>query len=120
MSERERIDAIAVETVALSEDGVRLILRLRETTGRKLALSVPVSCLNALLWAMPRPAPMGARHALDSWSMAPAENGSDIVLTLRTPECLAVSFTLKPWQVQSMATIASFGTLHDVPPKSIH
>ncbi|HUN42415.1 MAG TPA: hypothetical protein VMU81_19150 [Acetobacteraceae bacterium] len=120
MSERSRIDATEVDSVVLSDDGTRLVLLLRDATGQKFALSVPVTCLNTLLRAMPRPAPMGARHALDAWSMDPAENGSGMVLTLRTPEGLAVSFTIKPWQVQGMATVATFGAPHDVPPRSIH
>jgi hypothetical protein len=69
---------------------------------------------------MPRSAPMGARHSLDEWSMTPAENGRDMVLTLRTPEGLAVSFTIKPWQVQGMATVATFGRSGETPPKSVH
>jgi hypothetical protein len=33
-------------------------------------------------------------------------NGQHLVLTLRTP---AASFAMKPWQVQGMATIATYG-----------
>jgi hypothetical protein len=36
-------------------------------------------------------------------------NGQDLVLTLRTPEGQAVSFAMKPWQVEGMATIATYG-----------
>ena len=120
MTEHSRIDATELDGVRLSPDGTRLILLVRDAAGQKVSLSVPVTCLNTMLRAMPQPAPMGARHALDAWSMAPAENGRDMVLTLRTPEGLAVSFTIKPWQVQGMATVATFGVPQDVPPKSIH
>lgn len=119
MSERNRIDATELDGVRLSPDGSRLILLLRDTAGQKVSLSLPVTSLNALLRAMPRAAPMGARHSLDAWSMAPVENGRDMILTLRTPEGLAVSFTIKPWQVQGMATVATFGQSDAPPPKSI-
>jgi hypothetical protein len=32
--------------------------------------------------------------------IVPAENGRDMILTLCTPQGLAVSFTVKPWQVE--------------------
>jgi hypothetical protein len=38
------------------------------------------------------------------------DNGQDLVLTLRTPEGQSVSFAMKPWQVEGMATIATYGT----------
>ena len=121
MNDRNRIDATELDGVRMSPDGSRLILLLRDaTTGQKVSLSLPVSCLNAVLMAMPRTAAMGARHALDTWSMDPAENGRDMILTLRTPEGLAVSFTIKPWQVQSMATVATFGQSGETPPRTIH
>lgn len=120
MNDRSRIDASELDGAQLSSDGSRLILRLRDAAGQKVSLSLPMTCLNAMLAAMPRSAPMGARHSLDAWSMAPAENGQDMILTLRTPEGLAVSFTIKPWQVQGMATVATFGRSGDAPPKTIH
>jgi hypothetical protein len=121
MSDRNsRIDATELDGVRLSSDGSRLILLLRDARGEKVSLSLPVNCLNAVLTATPRCAPMGERHSLDTWSMEPAENGRDMILTLRTPEGLAVSFAIKPWQVQGMATIATFGQPSETPPKSIH
>jgi hypothetical protein len=120
MNDRSRIDATEVDGVRLSSDGSRLILLLRDAAGQKVSLSMPVRCLNTVLTAMPRSAAMGEQHSLDTWSMAPAENGRDMILTLRTPEGLAVSFAIKPWQIQGMATIATFGQSGEAPPKSIH
>jgi hypothetical protein len=120
MNDRNRIDATEFDGVRLSSDGSRLILLVRDATGEKVSLSLPVTCLNAVLTAMPGTAAMGQRHSLDKWSMAPAENGRDMILTLRTPEGLAVSFTIKPWQVQGMATVATFGQTGETPPRSIH
>jgi hypothetical protein len=120
MNDRSRIDATELDSARLSSDGSRLILLLRDATGRKVSLSLPVTCLNAVLTAMPQSMPMGQRHSLDTWSMGPAENGRDMILTLRTPEGLAVSFAIKRWQVQGMATIATFGQPSETPPKSIH
>jgi hypothetical protein len=120
MNDRTRIDATELDGVRLSSDGSRLILLLRDTAGQKVSLSLPVTCLNTVLTAMPRSAAMGARHSLDAWTMAPAENGRDMILTLRTPEGLAVSFTIKPWQVQGMATVATFGQSGETPPRTVH
>ncbi len=120
MNDRNRIDATDLDGVRLSPDGSRLILLLRDAAGRKVAVSVPVTCLNTVLTAMPRSAAMGVRHSLDAWSMIPAENGRDMILTLRTPDGLAVSFTIKPWQIQGMATMARFGQSDNPPPRSIH
>jgi hypothetical protein len=120
MNDRGRIDATGLDGVRLSPDGSRLILLLRDATGQKVSLSLPVTCLNAVLTAMPRSAAMGALHSLDTWSIAPAENGRDMILTLRTPEGLAISFAIKPWQVQGMATVATFGQSSETPPRSIH
>jgi hypothetical protein len=39
---------------------------------------------------------------------------------LRTPEGAAISFTLKPWQVEGMATIANYGNAQRPLPKTLH
>jgi hypothetical protein len=43
-----------------------------------------------------------------------------MILTLRTPEGMAISFTVKPWQVQGMATVATYGSTREPPNRSIH
>ncbi|MGD0109823.1 MAG: hypothetical protein ABSC06_38240 [Rhodopila sp.] len=47
-------------------------------------------------------------------------NGQDLVLTLRTPEGQAVSFAMKPWQVEGMATIATYGNSGRRSEKTLH
>ena len=59
-------------------------------------------------------------HPLDSWSMDPVGNGQDLVLTLRTPEGQAVSFAIKSWQVEGMATIATYGNSQQAPARTVH
>jgi hypothetical protein len=49
-----------------------------------------------------------------------AGNGQELVLTLRTPEGIAVSFTTKPWQLEGMATIATYGNAGPLPVKTVH
>jgi hypothetical protein len=63
-----------------------------------------------MLNALPRSPDVDTIHALDSWSMDRLNNGEDLVLTLRTPEGQSVSFAMKPWQVEGMATIATYGS----------
>ena len=78
-------------------------------SGQTVSFSFPACWLNTMLNAVPdRPRP-DTVHPLDSWSMDRVGNGQDLVLTLRTPEGQAVSFAMKPWQVEGMATIATYG-----------
>ena len=120
MTDRSRIDTAELDGVRLSPDGSRLILLLRDTAGQKVSLSLPTHCLNTVLTAAPQSAEAGTVHAVDTWSMALAENGRDMILTLRTPEGMAISFTVKPWQVQGMATVATYGSTREPANRSIH
>ena len=64
---------------------------------------------------------MGVQFGLAVDVDAPlAENGRDMILTLRTPEGMAISFTVKPWQVQGMATVATYGSTREPANRSIH
>jgi hypothetical protein len=120
LAENVRIDADQLSEVRLSADGSRVLLALLDDTGRKVTLSLPTNCLNAVLAAVPRRADPGVVHRLDSWSMGVADNGQDLLLTLRTPEGVAISFTLKHWQVEGMATIATYGGSPRSQPKTVH
>jgi hypothetical protein len=115
-----KIDADELTEIRLSADGARVLMSLLDTEGRKVSLSLPASCLNAVMSVAPRHAEPGAIHKLDSWNMGAVENGQDLLLTLRTPEGLAISFTLKPWQVEGMATIATYGNAQRSLPKTMH
>jgi hypothetical protein len=115
-----KIDANQVTGVRLSDNGTRILLTLLDDTGQKISLSLPATCLNAVLSVAPSHAEPGAVHKLDTWNMGVAESGQDLLLTLRTPEGLAISFTLKPWQVEGMATIATYGSSHRTQQKTLH
>lgn len=120
MADKVKIDADQLTEVRLSADGVRVLLALLDGTGQKVSVSLPANCLNALVSAVPRQMDPGVVHKLDSWSMSTAENGHDLLLTLRTPEGVAISFTLKPWQIEGMATIATYGNSQRTQPKILH
>jgi hypothetical protein len=120
LPERVRIDATELTEAQLSADGTRVILTMLDDAGRRISLSLPANCLNAVLSAAPRNAELGDVHRLDSWTMRAADGGRDLLLTLRTPEGAAISFTLKPWQVEGMATIATYGNRHRTQPKVVH
>ena len=62
----------------------------------------------------------GTIYTLDTWTMGTTENRQDLLLTLRTPEGLTISFIIKPWQVEGMATIATYGSSNRPFPKSVH
>jgi beta-galactosidase/beta-glucuronidase len=114
------IDAAELTEVRLSTDRTRLSLTLRDAAGRSVSLSLPTKCLNAMLTAVPQRLETGTLHALDSWSMDPAGHGEDMVLTLRTAEGLAISFAAKSWQVEGMATIATYGRGNIISPRLMH
>ena len=120
MTDRVKIDATELVDVRLSADRTRLLLRLRDQAGQSVRLSLPTACLNAMMTAMPQQVDTGTVHSLDTWTMGAGENGEDLVLTLRTPQGLAISFTAKPFQVEAMATIATYGRGHPTTTKSIH
>jgi len=69
---------------------------------------------------MPRQIESGTVHTLDSWSMDRTRNRQDVILTLRTAGGLAISFATKRWQVEGMATIATYGNQASMPVKTIH
>ena len=120
MADRVNIDTEQLTDVLVSADGTRLHLTMLDQAGQKVFLSLPTNCLNTVVTAMPGRADPGTIHKLDSWSMGVADNGQDLLLTLRTPEGMAISFTLKPWQVEGMATIATYGSSQRPLPKTMH
>jgi hypothetical protein len=114
------IDATELIGVRISSDGKRLRLRVRDQSGQISSFSLPTCWLNAMLNALPRSTGPDKVHPLDSWSMDRIGNGKDLILTLRTPEGQAVSFAMKPWQVEGMATIATYGIQGQTPDRTIH
>ena len=113
-----RIDASAIIDARLSQDGQQVQLRVRDAQGQIITLSLPAACLNAVLAALPRRVEPGSVHPLDTWSMAPIEDG--FLLTLSTPEGQSVAFTTSPHQVQGMATIATYGRSGERRHKTLH
>jgi hypothetical protein len=120
LADKDRIDASELTEARLSADGTRLHLTLYDQAGKKVPLSLPTCCMNTLITALPGHPDPGSVHRLDSWTMGTSENGQDLLLTLRTPEGTAISFTLKPWQVEGIATIATYGGLSRPMPKIVH
>jgi hypothetical protein len=120
LADRVRIDATELLDVRLSSDRTRVVLKLRDQGGQSVSLSLPTACLNTVMTAMPQQIDAGTVHPLDTWTMQPGENDQVLVLTLRTPQGLAISFTTKPGQVEAMATIATYGRTLPRAAKTIH
>lgn len=108
MSQPPDVDATELISVRVSPDGCRLKIRVRDGAGRISTIALPTYWLNQVLNALPTPAE-AAIYPLDTWSMDRPGQGQDLLLTLRTPEGRAVTFAVKPWQVEGMATIATYG-----------
>ena len=83
-AEQRRIEATELVAVRRSQDGTRLVLVMRDADGANVSLSLPCACLNAVLASVPQQVDSGTVHQLDAWSLAPSDNGRDLVLTLRT------------------------------------
>ena len=120
VSDRSKIEATGLVDVRRSQDGALLHIRLLDAAGQTISLSLPTDCLNAVLTAMPQRVESDAVHPLDTWTMAAAENGQDLVLTLHAPDGRTVSFATKPYQVQGMATIATYGIADRPATKRLH
>jgi hypothetical protein len=101
------IDATELLDARTSSDGKHLQLRLRDQSGQAMTFSLPARWLNTMLNAVPTSSGTETVHPLDSWNMDRIGNSEDLILTRRTPEDQAVSFAMKPWQVEGMATIAT-------------
>jgi hypothetical protein len=104
-----RIDATEVSQVDITDDGLRLSLRLRDREGQHASVSLPIGCLNTLLTAVPRSASdlvasHDAIHLLDGWSLDRTDDG--LLLTLRLPDGAHITFAVKPWQIAAMASLA--------------
>jgi hypothetical protein len=120
VSERSRVDAAELDSVRLSPDGTRLILLLRDAAGQKVSLSLPRTCAGAVLTAAPQPTEAGIPHQVDAWTMCLADNGQDMILTFCTPEGMVMSFIIKSWQAQAMATVATYGAGRNSARRSVH
>ena len=120
MTGRVRIDATKLLDVRLSSDRTRLVLRILDDAGQHVWVSLPTDCLNTVLTALPHQVETGTVYALDTWTMGPGASDQDLVLTLRTPQGLAISFTTKPFQVEAMATVATHGRVSSSAAKTVH
>jgi len=118
--DRTQIDAAELLAIRLSSDGSSLNLVLRDTGGGSVALSLPAAWMSTVLASVPQQVDSGPVHRLDSWSVAPSRDGQELVLTLRTAEGRAVAFATRPWQIQGMATIASYSGVAGAAPKLRH
>jgi hypothetical protein len=119
MTQQPDIDATELISVRISPDGRRLKIRVRDGTGRTSTVALPTNWLNQILNALPRPG-VAEVYPLDTWSMDRPRDGQDLLLTLRTPEGRAVTFAVKPWQLEGMATIATYGCTGGVAKGTIH
>jgi hypothetical protein len=119
MTDRSRIDA-ELDGVRLSSDGARLILLVHDATGQKVSLSLPRSCVSAVMATASQPAEAGTVHTVETWNMSSAQNGRDMVLTFCTSEGIVMSFTIKSWQAQGMASVATYGSTRDSSNRTVH
>jgi hypothetical protein len=120
MTDPRDIEATELDSVLVSADGRRLRLRVRDQAGRTVCFWLPANWLNSILKALPQSSDYDVIHTLDSWSMDRTPNGQELVLTLRTPQGQAVSFAIKPWQVEGMATIATYSNAAGTAERTLH
>lgn len=114
------IEAMELASVHISLDGRRVRLRVRDQSGRTVRFTLPANWLSSMVNALPRSGGDGVVHPLDSWRLERTPTGQDLVLTLQTPEGKAVSFAMKRWQVEGMATIATYGNVAGTTQQTLH
>ena len=114
------IEAMELASVHIPLDGRRVRLRVRDQSGRTVRFTLPANWLSSMVNALPD-------LAATVWcirSIAGGLNGrltgQDLVLTLQTPEAKAVSFAMKRWQVEGMATIATYGNVAGTTQQTLH
>jgi hypothetical protein len=83
-------------------------------------LHAPGKLVDSILKTLPRSDTNGAVHPLDSWSFDRTPNGQDLVLTLQTWQGKAVSFAIKRWHVEGMATIATYDNAAESTQQTVH
>lgn len=113
------IDAVELISVAPMEDGSRLRLRVRVRNGGVQSVAMPAKWLADIVNAVPHPVLDGTALPLASWTMEMAGDG-DLLLTLRTPEGHAFSFTVKHWQAQEIGSLALYGHLDAKKKDALH
>jgi hypothetical protein len=119
MTEPPDIDAAELISVRLMHGDGRIRLQMRDQNGHPRTVAIPAQWLDAIVSASPAPPCGGEARPLASWSLD-RTNGDDLLLTLRTPEGQAVTFTMKPWQIAGMATIATYGSADPPQKGSLH
>ncbi|HVY15843.1 MAG TPA: hypothetical protein VHB27_11480 [Rhodopila sp.] len=119
MTEPIDIDAAELIDARPGGDGRSLTVKLRDRNGRTLRLTLPAQWLDHLVTAAPSSVGNGEAHPLSSWHMEAAGDGT-LLLVLRTPEGTAVNFTVKPWQIAGMATLATHGRLDRNETERVH
>jgi hypothetical protein len=103
------IGATELLDIRMAADSASVRLRVRDAAGRITLLSLQTCWLNDMPNVVPSRSRDGRVHAVESWSVERGEAGDALVLTLRTAEGQAVSFAMKPWQVEGIATLAPQG-----------
>jgi hypothetical protein len=113
------VEAIELLNVRVVHEDGSVRLRIRDQNGQPLTVALPAHWLDAIVTALPWPPTSNEARPLASWTMD-RTSGDDLLLTLRTPDGQAVTFTMKPWQIAGMATIATYGNANPLPKGSMH
>ena len=113
------VDAVELVSVRSSGDGEQLKIRVRDRDGRIQSVAMPANWLNDLVNAVPLPVTQPAAHALASWRMEAGADGT-LLLTLQTPEGRSFLFSVKTWQAQGIASLATHGRFARQERSSLH
>ena len=119
MPRRLSIDVAEIVRAEISEGGENVRLTLAEAGGGTVVLSLPLSCLGDIAASLPRPLAADTVDRVHSWRLEGA-GGSELKLTLQTPEGRAAAYRITPGQVAGMATLATYGALSAATAKAIN
>ncbi len=99
------IEVLALTTYEVAPDGSGVRMNVIDVAGNHASVIVPTDCLRALALTMPKMVSdtvSGGRgdpsvrivHALSSWFLERAGDGSTVLLTMETRDRLQISFAL--------------------------
>ena len=111
------VDATTLTTFEVGADGTRVRLNLLDSDGQPLTLTLPVSCIAALLMTLPAiqtqalqilygDASLRMVYPAASWKLESADEPGCVILTLATGDGFKVSFSIKPTDLTAIAGAA--------------
>jgi hypothetical protein len=126
------IDAAALTTFEVSDDGPAVRLNLEGRDGRAVTVVLALPCVTSLIMTLPaiqvqalraayRDPSMRVAYPAERWALERSSDEGCLLLTLSTPDGFQVCFSLESTALAAMArAAASPDSLRAPPPAALH